>query len=468
VPSPRGLPRAVAYAYPMSLRLRVVAVVLLAGVVVAAGVALSGVPIGGDQGPTAGLPSTGVGALPGTTDTPEPTFAPTPTPRPALGGTELYGFLPYWLMNDSMAGYLDSTPLSTLALFSVTSRRNGTIDSKPAGYRRITGPIGRRLIDDAHTRKTRVELVFSNFGADRNARFFGRVVPPPSSSPEPSFAGPPPTPSPATVPSPPPTPLPIETPPAVAPWHRTVGELAQLVTDLGVDGVNVDIELLDPADVAAYGDFLVALRAALVAANPDARLSVATEAGPRGIGNAVAATAAGVDRVFLMGYDYHWSGSQPGASAPIDRIDGLYTLRWSIDQYVEAGVPRDRILLGLPLYGMSWLLEVAQLSPPIVGRGAVWVPNRHLDQLLDPSFYPGFDALQSAEFFIAEDARGWHITYYDSPTTLRSKLALARDNGLAGGGFWAIGYERGVPGAIELMQDFRAGDVSRDEAPARP
>ena len=27
----------------------------------------------------------------------------------------------------------------------------------------------------------------------------------------------------------------------------------------------------------------------------------------------------------------------------------VVTLRWSIDRYVEAGVPRERILLGLPL-----------------------------------------------------------------------------------------------------------------------
>ena len=38
-----------------------------------------------------------------------------------------------------------------------------------------------------------------------------------------------------------------------------------------------------------------------------------------------------------MGYDYHWSGSQPGASSPVDRIDGVYDLRWSIDRYVRPG-----------------------------------------------------------------------------------------------------------------------------------
>ena len=57
---------------------------------------------------------------------------------------------------------------------------------------------------------------------------------------------------------------------------------------------------------------------------------------------------------------------------------------------------------------------------------------------------------------------------YDSPATLRPKLALALDNGLAGAGFWALGYERGLPGYVDLMRDFRDGDVERDEAPPRP
>ena len=47
----------------------------------------------------------------------------------------------------------------------------------------------------------------------------------------------------------------------------------------------------------------------------------------------------------------------------------------------------------------------------------------------------------------------------DSPETLATKLALAHERGLAGSGFWAIGYERGLPGYTDLMDAFRAGDA---------
>ena len=47
---------------------------------------------------------------------------------------------------------------------------------------------------------------------------------------------------------------------------------------LGLDGVNVDIEAIDPLFTASYNGFVNRLRAALVAADPDDQVSVATQA----------------------------------------------------------------------------------------------------------------------------------------------------------------------------------------------
>jgi GH18 family chitinase len=55
--------------------------------------------------------------------------------------------------------------------------------------------------------------------------------------------------------------------------------------------------------------------------------------------------------------------------------------------------------------------------------------------------------------------------YYDSPRSLRPKLALADARGLAGAGFWAIGYERGLPGYSELIAAFRAGEIDAEAQP---
>jgi len=449
----------------MSRRLRLLVPALLAVMVVVAGLLLSGV-LAPDAGPEGTPAAAGTGS-PASAEPvePTPTAVPTPTPRPGLGGTELYGYVPYWQMTDSMASYLRSSPVSTLLLFSVTARRNGNLNTSATGYRRITGPIGAQLIADAQRRNARVELVFSSFGGDRNARFFGREVPAPAPSGSPAIEAPTPDILPTFDPlAPSPAPSPTPGPP---PWHRTVDALVGLAVELGVDGINVDVELLDPLDRPAYGEFLAALRRALLAQLPEARVTVATEAGSRGVANAATAAGAGVDRVFLMGYDYHWSGSQPGASSPVDRYDGMASLRRSIDAYVEAGVPRDRILLGLPLYGMRWRVAEPDRAAEVIGSGVPWIPSQHVAELTAKGFSPFRDDIEHVEYFVKADGAEYLLTYYDSPATLRPKLALARDNGLAGAGFWALGYERGLSGYLELMRDFRDGKVAREESPPR-
>ena len=437
----------------MSPRLRIALPALLVVLVVGAGLALTG-GLGEGAPPGSSAGADGSGAL----EDGQPTVAPTPTPRPEVGGRELYGYLPYWRLNEETAAYVPDVPLSTIALFSVAATRDGSINTGPVGYQRISGPLGRQVIAEAHQRNVRVELVFTSFGERKNAVFFGRKPP----------RGGPAAASPATSPGGSSAPSPSRSEPAAPPWSRTVEELVALAVDLDVDGINVDVERLDEADREAYGEFLGALREALLDAKPKARVTVATEAGERGVGNAAAAAAAGVDRIFLMGYDYHWSGSQPGASSPVDRIDGIYDLRWSIERYVEAGVPRDRILLGLPLYGMTWRTTGPERWAPVVGNGKSWILDGNLDRLLDPEFEPLRDPIEHAEYFVEQDGKTWLQTYYDSPATLRLKLALARDQGFAGGGFWAIGYEQGLPGYLELMADFRDGKVERTEAPPVP
>lgn len=368
-----------------------------------------------------------------------------------LGGTELYGYLPYWQMTPSMVGYLAGVPVSTLELFSVGAGDNGALLPKQTGFRRITGPLGAQIIRDAHQRGQRVELVFTSFGYDHNGGLFGRTGLFGSAGADDraevraagrghETAG---------------------TAGGAPRWNRTATELLALARRIGVDGINVDVELIGGDTFEGYTSFLGALRAGLDAMHADAQLSVATMASTAGADLALAAIAARVDRVFLMGYDYHWSGSNPGASAPIDRLDGTSTLRWSIATYLANGVPANQIILGLPLFGMSWPVASADRYAVRTGKGTNWIPALHAAMLTKAGFLPYHDLLEETEFAATRDTTGggWHAIFYDSSRTLRPKLLLAREARFAGAGFWAIGYERALPGYLALMGDFRAGRV---------
>lgn len=174
---------------------------------------------------------------------------------------------------------------------------------------------------------------------------------------------------------------------------------------------------------------------------------------------AAAAAGEGADRVFLMGYDYHWADTVPGASSPIHRRDanGGDLLR-TLDRYELFGVPVERTLLGLPLYGMSWPVAKKTIGAPSIGSGEPWILRQHLDVLRNRSIDPERDDIEVVEFYaLPTVGRRWRAVYVDSPATLAAKLALANERGFAGAGFWAIGYERGLPGYTKLIARFAAG-----------
>jgi spore germination protein YaaH len=366
----------------------------------------------------------------------------------------VYGFVPYWEMDDGIAAHLADTRLTTLGLFSVAHTRGGAINEAAKGYRAITGPVGDRLIREAHERGVRVELVYTSFGDARNERLFENVE--------------------------------LQ--------DSVIASLVALAGDLGMDGVNVDVEVLDPVLVPAYGAFVGRLRDALTAADPADQVSVATGAGALGAAMAAAAAGAGADRIFLMGYDYRVAGSSPGATSPLDSRTGEKDLAWSLDLYASLGVPAERTLLGLPLYGVTWPVAGPVVGAPETGRGDSWILRRHLDLLTDPAAVPERDAVEQVEVYLLgsdgsigppespesplaspspSPATGapspatpaqptpditWQAVYVDSPATLAPKMGLARERGLAGVGFWAIGYERGLPGYTDLIGRFGAGE----------
>ena len=79
---------------------------------------------------------------------------------------------------------------------------------------------------------------------------------------------------------------------------------------------------------------------------------------------------------------------------------------------------------------------------------------------------PTYDPVESVDFLAVPDGAGWRAIYLDTPTSLTPKLRLANDRGLAGAGFWAIGYERGLPEYTRLIERFRADRLPAVETAA--
>ncbi|MEW5991008.1 MAG: cell wall-binding repeat-containing protein [Chloroflexota bacterium] len=337
-----------------------------------------------------------------------PAAAPLPASRFAhrLSG-EVYGYLPYWEINSGTDAYLRYDLLTDIALFSVGLTSSGAISTSGTGYGPVTGSTAAAIVDHAHAAGVRVDLTITSFGLDKNSAFFGN-------------------------------------PTAMA---TAVTAISDLVQAEGLDGVNLDVEMLENVDFAAYGAFVGQLRTKLRSWNPDARVSVATNGSLSGAGMAVQALANGADRVFIMGYSYRTSGTSPaGSISPIARTDGGKSLTWTLDLYASKGVPSDRILLGLPYYGRSWHTTSGELRAPTTSSAGVFIPSDDL-ATIPAGTVINHDTAEGAKWFAIRDAAGtWTQTYFDDPVTLRAKYDLAARRGLAGVGIWTLGYDRGVPG----------------------
>ena len=358
------------------------------------------------------------GAVPTIGSTVVPSSPPIARAAPPLPGHEVYGFVPYWEIDDSIAAHLRATDATTIGLFSVTHTDKGVLATSENGHRRLTGPIGRQIVADAHAAGRRVEVAWTSFGRAKNATLFE----------------------------------------SAALQAKVIAALVDFRAALGVDGIAVHVEGIDDGDIAAYGAFVSRLRSALRSDEPDATVTVTTGGGRQGAALALAATLAGADRIFLMGYDYRTAGSEPGASAPLARRDGDdRSLTWSLDLYAAAFVPVERTILGLPLYGLTWPTASSDVGSEATGPGDIWVPRRNLATIRHPEATPGYDTIEDVGVLAVPDGDGWQTVYYDTPQSLTPKLGLANARGLAGAGFWALGYERGLSDYTDLIAAFRAG-----------
>jgi len=153
-----------------------------------------------------------------------------------------------------------------------------------------------------------------------------------------------------------------------------------------------------------------------------------------------------LDFINVMTYDFAGSFSDAtGHASPL--FDSANTLVGSVDRTVQgmlaAGVPADKLVVGVPFYGHSWARVEAEndgMNQPFTGSGpGTWEPGwldysditaNHLDM---PRFWD--DEAQVPWLYDAET--GIMISYED-PESARLKAQYVVENGLGGIMFWEV------------------------------
>ncbi|MGZ4134532.1 MAG: stalk domain-containing protein [Tumebacillaceae bacterium] len=241
-------------------------------------------------------------------------------------------------------------------------------------------------------------------------------------------------------------------------WDRNLGrqalqnraflakQIADAVEKYNFDGVNIDLEHLTEADRDAHTDLIRLLKSMMPS---DKELSVAVAANPYGwqtgwVGSYdYAALAQQADYLFLMSYDESSEGDiVPGPVAGYDFVEK------SIQYALAQGVPKEKLVMGLPFYGRYW-----QQGELIGGHG---ITDKQIQAMLERYQStvvkdPGSQSMKATVTIKEGDPTsvvggrtlgpGVYTIWYDNEETIAKKVGLVGKYGIKGTGEWSIGQE---------------------------
>ena len=222
-----------------------------------------------------------------------------------------------------------------------------------------------------------------------------------------------------------------------------VGQLGDLVDAYGGHGVAVDFEGMNAGNIGDLTQFVQELAARV------GEVSVATPAVDWAQAYDYPQLAAAAQSLFIMGYDYHWRGGEPGPVAPLFGGGpwGQYALDWSVADYLATGVPPEKIVLGLPLYGYTWPTVDGAVPGTATGDASSVL---YSDAKLDAATYGAqWDDTTHTPYYFPD---GNTQTWYDDASSLDDRIGWAlEDQGLGGIGFWALNYDGGDPELWDMV-----------------
>ncbi|MEC0228324.1 glycosyl hydrolase family 18 protein [Paenibacillus alba] len=203
---------------------------------------------------------------------------------------------------------------------------------------------------------------------------------------------------------------------------------------LGVPGINVDFESLAGSDRNAFTAFITKLTAyahlqGLVISIDLPRGSVKwnhlSAFDHEKLGNLV-------DYVVIMAYDQFYKGSTSAGS-----VAGLPWTDGGIQEFLSYGIPRDKIILGIPYYVREWKLDAAgalQGNRTVLMKDIpALIASKTTTQTWDKTF---------EQYRVEYQENGFtYVFWLEDQATVKARLDMAKKYDIAGVAAWRLGYD---------------------------
>lgn len=207
--------------------------------------------------------------------------------------------------------------------------------------------------------------------------------------------------------------------------------LVKAAHDQQLDGINMDIENINPGDRSAFTTFIISLSKQLKKDNVTLSVDIQPDQSnsQQDLANFHRLLGQYCDYVIFMGYDQHWaSDSQPG---PVTSLQWLNT---NISQFIKTGIPPQKLLLALPSYTRIW--EVNQNGQAITSRA---LSNTYVDSLIKKDHLTTKWDPNLATYYTSYTQQGKkYEIWLTNKQSLKTYLTLVNKYHLAGYGFWQL------------------------------
>ncbi len=189
------------------------------------------------------------------------------------------------------------------------------------------------------------------------------------------------------------------------------------------DGLQIDFENIPARDADAFLSFLKDLRQGLPS---DKKFTIALPARNKKVNNDqydYEKIKPYVDRILVMAYDEHWSGSKPGSVA---------SMKWCkrVAEYSINVIGKEKLIMGLPFYGRAWgdYTPSRALIYPTTEK----IINEHnVEEIRRENGIPIFEYTRNVKITV----------YYEDAYSLCARMDMYKTMGVASIGFWRIGQE---------------------------
>lgn len=231
-----------------------------------------------------------------------------------------------------------------------------------------------------------------------------------------------------------------------------VQNLTDFVLDQGYDGVNIDWEFPQtPADRQNLSILMAELRAGLDATDQDLVVSLAVTSNEvRGQWVDVEAITPLLDHYLVMTFGYYGAwGSESGHNAPLYAsragIGDARSVDRSLRYWAETrGVPRSKIIMGVPSFGI-WFDSENLYEPFTDSHKADF---QDIKPLIDNGYTRHWDGIAQVPYLTQDSGPG--LWSYDDPRSIDAKCDYVFANRLGGVAVWDVTMDRGT-GEHELL-----------------